>query len=44
MLYYDMSVLKLLASGVRRSVRVDYTIESYLRGKFARVCLEIDLT
>ncbi|KAI4353331.1 hypothetical protein L6164_002290 [Bauhinia variegata] len=39
MLYYNESVLKVIASTIRRSIKVDINTLEVLRGRFARVCL-----
>ncbi|XP_020203712.1 uncharacterized protein LOC109789219 [Cajanus cajan] len=41
--YYDESVLLALATAVGRPVKVDFMTMNATRGKFARVCVEIDL-
>ena len=43
MSFYDESVLKVLATGVGRDIRVYSTMSSFSRGKFIRVCMELDL-
>ncbi|XP_057451967.1 uncharacterized protein LOC130743755 [Lotus japonicus] len=41
--FYDESILMTLASGVGEPIRVDTNTVDMQRGKFARVCVEIDL-
>ena len=41
--YYDEDVLITLASGIGILVKIDYSILQVSRGKFARVCVEIEL-
>ena len=43
MSFYDESVLKILATGVGRDIRVYLTRSSFSQGKFAHVCVELDL-
>ena len=42
MLYYEERAISLIASAVGRPIRVDITTKTAGRGKFARVCVEID--
>ena len=44
MMYYNESVIMALANRVGRHIRVDFNTQHYTRGKFARVCMEVDLT
>lgn len=44
LLYYDESVLLGLASVMGRPIRVDQNTLQVERGRFARVCVEIDLS
>lgn len=41
--YYDENVLMALASAVRKPIIVDFRTLEASRGKFARVCVEINL-
>lgn len=41
--YYDESILLAMAAAVGRPVRVDNTTLGVHRGRFARVCVEVDL-
>ncbi|XP_057443947.1 uncharacterized protein LOC130736117 [Lotus japonicus] len=41
--FYDESILVTLASGVGKSIQVDTNTMDMQRGKFARICVEIDL-
>lgn len=42
--YYDESILLAMAAAVGKPVRVDKNTLDIRRGRFARVCIEIDLT
>jgi len=44
LLYYDESFLLALASTVGTPIRVDKNTLKFKRGKFTRICVEIDLT
>lgn len=44
LVYYDESFLLAMASAIGRPVKVDSNTLKVERGKFARVCVEIDLT
>jgi hypothetical protein len=44
LVYYDESFLLAMASAIGRPVKVDTNTLKVERGKFARVCVEIDLT
>lgn len=44
MVFYDESFLMGLASMIRMLIRVDMNSLRTIRGKFARVCVELDLT
>ena len=41
--YYDEEVLMALASGIGSSIKIDFNTLKVSRGKFVRVCVEIDL-
>ena len=42
MVYYDESILLTLAEAIRVLVRVDLNTLNFARGKFVRVCMEVD--
>lgn len=42
--YYDESILLAMASAVGKPVKVDHNTLNIRRGRFARVCVEVDLT
>lgn len=42
--YYDERALRTIAAAVGRPVKVDTTTKRVERGKFARVCVEVDLS
>lgn len=42
--YYDPKVLKFIGNRIGRTVRVDNTTLLQERGKYARMCVEVDLT
>lgn len=42
--YYDPKVLKFIGNRIGRTVKVDKTTEVHKRGKYTRVCVEVDLT
>lgn len=44
LVYYDESFLLAMASALGRPIKVDTNTLKIERGKFARVCVEIDLT
>ncbi|XP_020208447.1 uncharacterized protein LOC109793394 [Cajanus cajan] len=44
MMFYNESVLLMLASAIGKPLRVDNTTINMFRGYFARVCVEIDLS
>lgn len=44
LLYYDESILLALAAAVGKPIKVDTNTLDVRRGRFARVCVEIDLT
>jgi len=44
LVYYDESFLLAMASAIGRPIKVDTNTLKVERGKFARVCVEIDLT
>ncbi|GAU10923.1 hypothetical protein TSUD_426960, partial [Trifolium subterraneum] len=44
LVYYDESVLWALASMVGTPVKVDLHTLRVARGRFARICVEVDLT
>lgn len=44
LLYYDESILMTLASTIGKPIKVDSNTLDVRRGRFARVCVEIDLT
>ena len=44
MVYYDESVLLTLPEAIGVLIKVDLNTLNFARGKFARVCIEIDLT
>ena len=44
MLYYHESALHTIASAIGRPVKVDVVTNNGDRGKFAKVCMEIDLS
>ncbi|XVF06930.1 hypothetical protein REPUB_Repub06bG0093500 [Reevesia pubescens] len=41
--YYDNTILRRLGDEIGRSVRIDRTTSNMSRGKFARMCVELDL-
>ncbi|XVE99570.1 hypothetical protein REPUB_Repub03eG0210600 [Reevesia pubescens] len=41
--YYDNTILRCLGDEIGRSVRIDRTTSNMSRGKFARICVELDL-
>lgn len=41
--YYDEDVLMALAEGIGKPMKIDYNTLQVSRGRFARVCVEIDL-
>jgi hypothetical protein len=43
MQFFDESIILTLASGIGRPIRVDMNTVDMYRGRFARVCVEIDL-
>ena len=43
-LYYHESALRTIASAIGRLVKVDVVTTNGDRGKFTRVCVEVDLT
>ena len=43
LLYYHESALRTIVAGVGKLVRVDVTTKTVERGRFARVCAEVDL-
>ncbi|XP_045810073.1 uncharacterized protein LOC123904449 [Trifolium pratense] len=44
LVYYDESFLLAMASAIGRPIKVDINTLNVERGKFARVCVEVDLT
>ncbi|XVE96610.1 hypothetical protein REPUB_Repub02eG0237700 [Reevesia pubescens] len=42
--FYDSSILRMMGDKIGRSVRIDRTTTNMIRGKFARMCVELDLT
>ena len=44
MVYYDESALLTLVEAIGVLVRVDLNTLNFARGKFARVCMEVDLS
>ncbi|QHO38097.1 uncharacterized protein DS421_4g117390 [Arachis hypogaea] len=42
--YYDKYVLRTIGNTIRMTLKVDYNTAEQTRGKFARVCVELDLT
>jgi hypothetical protein len=44
LVYYDESFLMAMASAIGRPIKVDTNTLNVERGKFARVCVEVDLT
>ncbi|XVF21147.1 hypothetical protein REPUB_Repub12eG0065500 [Reevesia pubescens] len=42
--FYDSSILRMMGNKIGRSAKVDITISNFFRGKFARMCVELDLT
>lgn len=44
LLFYDESILLVLASTIGKPIRVDSNTLDVRRGRFARVCVELDLT
>jgi len=44
LIYYDESFLLAMASAIGRPIKVDTNTLKIERGKFARVCVEVDLT
>jgi len=44
LVYYDESFLLAMASAIERSIKVDTNTLKIKRGRFARVCVEVDLT
>ncbi|XP_029130018.1 uncharacterized protein LOC109812344 isoform X2 [Cajanus cajan] len=43
-MYYDEAFLMAFASAVGRPIKIDFNTANVTRGKFARICVEIDLT
>ena len=43
-MFYDESAMKTIASAVGRPVKIDLTTKTAERGKFARACIELDLS
>ncbi|XP_015931305.1 uncharacterized protein LOC107457649 [Arachis duranensis] len=41
--YYQEKVMKMIASAVRKPIRIDLATKSAERGKYARVCVQINL-
>ncbi|XVE95436.1 hypothetical protein REPUB_Repub02eG0097000 [Reevesia pubescens] len=41
--YYDEDIMRMMGNKIGRSVRVDRTTSNMMRGKFARMCVELDL-
>ncbi|GAU17846.1 hypothetical protein TSUD_329720 [Trifolium subterraneum] len=42
--YYDTKMLHFIGNRIGRTVKVDRTTQSQARGKYARLCVEVDLT
>lgn len=42
--YYNLLCLRRIGNKIGRTVRIDHTTSLVSRGKFARVCVEIDIT
>ncbi|PNY12330.1 hypothetical protein L195_g008959 [Trifolium pratense] len=42
--YYDNKMLHFIGNRIGRTVKVDRTTQSQARGKYARLCVEVDLT
>ena len=43
-MYYDEQALRVIANGVGRPVKIELTMKNLYRGRFARVCVEMDLS
>ena len=43
LMYYDEQIIKRVAWGIGKPVKVDMTTQSVARGRYARICMEIDL-
>ena len=43
LMYYEESAIRTIAAGVGRPIKVDFVTKTLDRGKFARVCVEVDL-
>ena len=43
LMYYDEQIIKRVAWGIGKPVKVDMTTQSVARGRYTRVCVEIDL-
>lgn len=43
-MYYDEDVLYAIASSIGKPIKIDINISLTTRGRFARVCIEVDLT
>ena len=41
--YYDKEALFMIAAKVGRPIKVDYATDNAVRGRYARVCIEVDL-
>ncbi|CAN1130908.1 hypothetical protein LINPERHAP2_LOCUS6111, partial [Linum perenne] len=42
--YFDRTILKLIGDRIGRTVRIDHTTLEGVRGNFARICVEVDLS
>lgn len=42
--YYDQSVLTFIGNRIRKTIKVDRTTLSRERGKYASLCIQVDLT
>ena len=42
--YFEESVMKTIAFAIRKSIKVEFVTKSIKRGRYANVCMEIDLT
>ena len=41
--YYDKKCLKIMGNRIGKTLKIDFTIEEMMRGKYARVCVLVDL-
>ncbi|XVF07195.1 hypothetical protein REPUB_Repub06bG0117600 [Reevesia pubescens] len=42
--FYDSNILRMMREKIGHSVRIDRTMKNMIRGKFVRMCVELDLT